>query len=202
MPKALDLRNCETGGRGPVGVAGPIAVESLIPRMSVFEVFHIPSTTLHEFSRLPIAPKNFRSSRDSAEGFEPGTVGPAQSPAKGRQVAIGQHALEGLAQGDGAAQAFLHLSERARPNFRLSTTDYVHYLPQFRSVFAAHHKLFAEKCDIFKMHVSRLTSNALLVQRPSSVRKKCAQAKLSTTRISLISLRPRRGGFKRAVYYA
>jgi len=38
----------------------------------------------------------FESPGDFVERFEPGTVGPAQPPADGRQVAIGQYALEGL----------------------------------------------------------------------------------------------------------
>ena len=46
----------------------------------------------------------FESSREFAERFEPRTVGPAQPPADGKQVAIGQYSLESLAQGDGAAQ--------------------------------------------------------------------------------------------------
>ena len=46
----------------------------------------------------------FESSRELAERFEPRTVGPAQPPADGKQVAIGQYSLESLAQGDGAAQ--------------------------------------------------------------------------------------------------
>jgi hypothetical protein len=35
----------------------------------------------------------FESSREFAEGFESAMVGPAQPPAEGRQVAIGQHPL-------------------------------------------------------------------------------------------------------------
>jgi hypothetical protein len=46
----------------------------------------------------------FESSGEFAEGFESGAVGPAQPPADGRQIAVDQHFLEGLAQGDGAAQ--------------------------------------------------------------------------------------------------
>jgi hypothetical protein len=55
----------------------------------------------------------FESSREFAEGFEPATVGPAQPPAQGRQVAIGQHPLEGLAQSDSAAQDRVGASQLA-----------------------------------------------------------------------------------------
>lgn len=55
----------------------------------------------------------FERAGEFAEGFEPGTVGPAQPPADRRQVAIGQHSLEGLTQGESAAEDWVGAGQLA-----------------------------------------------------------------------------------------
>jgi hypothetical protein len=81
------------------------------------EVMEVTKATGDALSHLEQAVNGFdggiSQAGEFAEGFEPATVGPAQPPAQGRQVAIGQHPLEGLAQSDSAAQDRVGASQLA-----------------------------------------------------------------------------------------
>src|SRR4249919_1348157 len=55
----------------------------------------------------------FQGSGEFAEGFEPRAVGPAQPPADGGQISIGEDLLERLAQGDGASELGISAGQRA-----------------------------------------------------------------------------------------